>query len=172
MSCKRELVDVLTFSTYFRASPKSGPNSQGGVLKWLNIDRRKSYLSFKKRSNRFQRFFTKWEHRSSHFLPWFGSFPSVYLVVRALADWICFILHIMIVLIVLDHLTTSNYLTWQQNYKKWGQFCRKKGENLHFRLFSSLSAWICLIMQIMIVLMVLFIWQPQITWFEGKIMQK
>ena len=49
--------------------------------------------------------------------------------------WICFILHILIVLIVLPHLTTSNYLTWGQNYAKRGQLCRKKGENLDFRLF-------------------------------------
>ena len=40
----------------------------------------------------------------------------------------------MIVLIVLDHLTTSNYLSLGQNYAKWGQFCRKKGENLDFSL--------------------------------------
>ena len=43
-----------------------------------------------------------------------------------LAGWICLILHILVVLIVLDHLTTRNYLTWGQNYAKWGQFWRKK----------------------------------------------
>ena len=42
-----------------------------------------------------------------------------------LAGWICLILHIQVVLMVLDHLTTRNHLTWGQNGAKWGQLCRK-----------------------------------------------
>ena len=46
-------------------------------------------------------------------------------VLSTLAGWICLILHILVVLIVLDHLKTRNYLTWGQNGAKWGQLCRK-----------------------------------------------
>ena len=43
-----------------------------------------------------------------------------------LADWICFILHILVVLIVLDHLTTTNFLSGWHGYAKCGQLCVKK----------------------------------------------
>ena len=43
-----------------------------------------------------------------------------------LAVWICLILHIMIVLIVLNHLTTTNYLAGWHNYAKWDWICEKK----------------------------------------------
>ena len=53
-----------------------------------------------------------------------------------LSAWICLILHIMIVLMVLDHLTSSNYLTCGQNYAKCRQLCRKKQtQKLVFCLF-------------------------------------
>ena len=64
------------------------------------------------------------------------------------AGWMCLILHILIVLIVLDHLATSTYLTWEQNYAKWGQYCRKIPENLDFWLLYEFE---CLISQIKIV---------------------
>ena len=48
-----------------------------GLIRW------RTYLSFKKIRKRFQAFLRKWEHRSSHFLPWFARFTSVILVVRA-----------------------------------------------------------------------------------------
>ena len=47
-----------------------------------------------------------------------------------LAGWICLILHILVVLIVLDHLTTRNYLSWGHTCAKLGQFYRKKGKIL------------------------------------------
>ena len=47
------------------------------------------------------------------------------LIFSTLAGWICVILHILVVLIVLDHLTTRKYLTWGQNGPKWGQLCEK-----------------------------------------------
>ena len=46
------------------------------------------------------------------------------------------ILQIMIVLMVLDHLTSSNYLTCGQSYAKCRQLCRKKQtQKLVFCLF-------------------------------------
>ena len=41
----------------------------------------------------------------------------------------------MIVLTVLDYLTISNDLSCGPHNAKWGQFYRRKGENLDFRLF-------------------------------------
>ena len=41
----------------------------------------------------------------------------------------------MIVLIVFNHLTTTNYLSGWRNNGKCGRLCRKKCENLDFRLF-------------------------------------
>ena len=46
-------------------------------------------------------------------------------IFSTLAGWICLILHIQVVLMVLDHLTTRNHMTWGQNGAKWGQLCRK-----------------------------------------------
>ena len=73
-------------------------------------------------------------------------------IFSTLAGWICFILHIQVVLMVLDHLTTRNYLTWGHNCAKLGQFYRKKGENLDFRLFFGFE---CCYYVMMIILTVL-----------------
>ena len=51
-------------------------------------------------------------------------------IFSTLAGWICLILHIQVVLMVLDHLTTRNYLTRGHNSAKLGQFYRKKGKIL------------------------------------------
>ena len=42
-----------------------------------------------------------------------------------LADWICFILHSLVVLIVLDYLKTNNYLSGWYEYAKCGELCVK-----------------------------------------------
>ena len=47
-------------------------------------------------------------------------------IFSTLAGWIWLILHIMIVLIVFNHLTTTNYLSGWRNYGKCGQLCVKK----------------------------------------------
>ena len=47
-------------------------------------------------------------------------------IFSTLADWICLILHIMIVLIAINHLTSINYLAGWQNIGKCGQLCVKK----------------------------------------------
>ena len=91
-----------------------------------------------------------------------------------LSAWICLILQILIVLMVLHHLTSSDYLTWGQNYAKWRQLCRKKLRILFFDYFKILRPWICLILLITIPIIgncvwwwyqfFLIIWQPVITW--------
>ena len=48
-----------------------------------SVDRWHIKLHFNEEMKWFNNFFRKWEHRSSLFLSWFGSFPSVILVVRA-----------------------------------------------------------------------------------------
>jgi hypothetical protein len=45
------------------------------------------------------------------------------------------ILHTMIVLIVFNHLTTTNYLSGWRNYGKCGRLCRKKVKILIFDYF-------------------------------------
>ena len=47
-------------------------------------------------------------------------------IFSTLADWICLILHIMIVLIAINHLTSINYLAGWHNIGKCGQLCVKK----------------------------------------------
>ena len=47
-------------------------------------------------------------------------------IFSTLASRTCFILHIIIVLIVLNHLTTTNYLSGWHKYAKCGQLCIKK----------------------------------------------
>ena len=79
-------------------------------------------------------------------------FLTIFLILSA---WICLILQIMIVLMVLDHLTSSNYLTCGQNYAKCRQLCRKKElRSLFFVYFSILRPWIFLILLIMIPIIV------------------
>ena len=56
-------------------------------------------------------------------------------IFSTLADWICFILHILVVIIVLDHLTTTNYLSGSHNHAKCGKFCVKKIKNSIFDQF-------------------------------------
>ena len=62
-------------------------------------------------------------------------------VLSTLAGWICLILHILVVLIVLDHLKTRNYLTWGQNGAKWGQLCRKNVKILILDYFFEFECW-------------------------------
>ena len=52
-----------------------------------------------------------------------------------LADWICFILHILVALIVLHYLTTTNFMSRWHEYAKCGQFCVKKFKISIFDLF-------------------------------------
>ena len=47
-------------------------------------------------------------------------------IFSTLADWIGFVLHILVVLIVLNHLTNTNYLFGWLEYAKSGQFLVKK----------------------------------------------
>ena len=47
-------------------------------------------------------------------------------IFSTLADWICLILHIMVVLIAINHLTSINYLAGWHNIGKCGQLCVKK----------------------------------------------
>ena len=85
----------------------------------------------------------------------------------SLSAWICLISQIMIVLMVQDSYTTTNYLYLWHNHAKLGQFYRKKVKILILDYFSSLSAWICLILQIMIALMV----QDSYTTTNGLIIE-
>ena len=56
-------------------------------------------------------------------------------IFSTLADWICLILHILVVLIVLDHLTTTKYLSGWHKYAKCGQLCVKRLKNSIFDQF-------------------------------------
>ena len=58
-------------------------------------------------------------------------------IFSTLAGWIWLILHIMIVLIVLDHLTTTNYLSGWDKYGKCGQLCVKIFKISIFYQFSD-----------------------------------
>ena len=49
------------------------------------------------------------------------------------------ILHILVVLIVLDHLTTTNYLSGWHKYGKCGQLCVKKYKISIFDQFFDLE---------------------------------
>ena len=75
---------------------------------------------FSEEIKRVQHFFRKWEHRSSLFLPCFGSFPSVYLVVRAMYDyvWPC-LTHIAHILGYFGP-KSENYQNFFQNFSILG----------------------------------------------------
>ena len=64
-------------------------------------------------------------------------------IFSTLADWICLILHIMIVLIAINHLTSMNYLAGWHNNPKWGQIYEKKNSKFRFlTVFSIISSFI------------------------------
>ena len=63
-------------------------------------------------------------------------------IFSTLADWICLILHIMIVLIAINHLTSINYLAGWHNIGKCGQLCVKKFKISIFDRFSIISTFI------------------------------
>ena len=74
-----------------------------------------------------------WEFRPPQWVP--GSQTVIFCrfskmktwsIFSTLADWICLILHIMIVLIAINHLTSINYLAGWHNIGKCGQLCVKK----------------------------------------------
>ena len=56
--------------------------------------------------------------RLSHFTPIFKN--------EDLVNWICLILHFMIVLNAINHLKSINYLAGWHNVAKWGLVCAKK----------------------------------------------
>ena len=58
-------------------------------------------------------------------------------IFSTLADWIWLILHIMIVLIAINHLTSIDYITGWHNDAKCGQLCIKKFKNSIFYQFSD-----------------------------------
>ena len=60
-------------------------------------------------------------------------------IFSTLADWICLILHIMIVLIAINYLTSINYLATWHNDAKCGQLCVKR---LKISIFVHFSAGI------------------------------
>ena len=78
-------------------------------------------------------------------------------IFSTLADWICLILHIMIVLIAINHLTSINYLAGWHNDAKCGQLCVKifkisifhhffdfdklKSQEVHFFDFHKLKSF-------------------------------
>ena len=51
-------------------------------------------------------------------------------ILSILAHWICSILHIMMVLIAINHFTSINNLAGWHNHAKSGQLCVKNGEIL------------------------------------------
>ena len=77
---------------------------------------------------------TKFEYFAHPLGPWvpdlviFCRFSKMKIlsIFSTLADWICLILHIMIVLIAINHLTSINYLAGWHNIGKCGQLCVKK----------------------------------------------
>ena len=62
-------------------------------------------------------------------------------IFSTLADWICLILHIMIVLIAINHLTSINYLAGWHNIGKCGQLCVKK---FKISIFDQFFGFECL----------------------------
>ena len=84
---------------------------------------------------------SKFENIALPMGPWvpdfviFCQFWKMKSIFSTLAGWIWLILHIMIVLIVLNHLTTTNYLCGWRKYAKCGQLCRKKVKILIFDCF-------------------------------------
>ena len=82
---KRKDFGISKSSTSPRKNPVFNPNSKGQISNLTWIDSWIVHLSFKKETKWFHQFQQKLEHRSSNFLPWFGSFPSVILVVRVTA---------------------------------------------------------------------------------------
>ena len=79
------------------------------------------------------------------------------LIFQTLAGWICLVLHIMVVLIAINHLTSINYLAGWQNDAKCGQLCVKifkisifhhfidfdklKSQEVHFFDFHKLKSF-------------------------------
>ena len=67
-------------------------------------------------------------------------------ILSILAHWICSILHIMIVLIAINHFTSINNLAGWHNHAKSGQLCVKNGKILILDCLLISYAWKCLIM--------------------------
>ena len=155
---------VRNNSWKFQVWEKSGTHFFGAVskLSFLSPNSKKIFKVFKWLNSRklmafsdFYFFPTQWVTRLPHLVIFWRILKmKSSSIFSTLAGWICLILHILIVLIVLHHLAISNYLTWGQNYAKWGKFAGKKVKILILDYFSSLCAWMCLISQIMIALMV------------------
>ena len=74
----------------------------------------------------------------------------------------------MIVLIVLDHLTTTNYLSGWHKYGKCGQLCVKIFKISIFYQFSDFDG--CNMLVIADYDSTNGSWQPLITWLDGVIM--